>query len=253
MQQPLWRDDLESAEASHPPGLQRSSSGRIRIAGARTLRNAEDMRHPPSIWTEPSNADYPLPVLRDAYVEHLAGRTRPASRATIHKYVYSLLNFERSLLLQGEPLVLASLTPFAIERWISDCRAGRITTRVHRHYGPRREDTIGLMLPALKAFSHKYVYRHLEMSTGDLLERVERYTPAPPVKEGLSTDQLEVVSAVTGMPAMRTCATGHDRLLRCQRAALPGGLAPGHRSRGPLLGVGQDGRQGQPRADRPPR
>jgi integrase/recombinase XerD len=196
MQQSLWHElgDAEPRVEARPPGRQRSASGRIRAAGAaaRTLRNAEDMRHPPSIWTEPSNTDYPLPVLRDAYAEHLAGRTRPASPATIRKYTYSLLSFGRSLLLHDEPLVLGSLTPFAVERWIADCRAGRIPTKVRRQYGPRREDTIGSMLAALKAFSHKYIYGHLGMCNRDLLERVERYEPTPPMKEGLSADQLEL-------------------------------------------------------------
>ncbi len=44
------------------------------------------MKHPPEMWTEPANADYPLPVLWDTYAEHLAGRTKPASPDTIRKY-----------------------------------------------------------------------------------------------------------------------------------------------------------------------
>ena len=86
--------------------------------------------------------------------------------------------------------MLSSLTPFAVERWIADCRAGSIQTNDRRQHGPRREDTIGSMLAALKAFSHKYVFRHLEMTHRDLLERVERYEPTPPVKQGLSAEEI---------------------------------------------------------------
>jgi site-specific recombinase XerD len=99
----------------------------------------------------------------------------------------------RPLELHGEPDVLSSLTPFAVERWIADCRAGSIQTNDRRQHGPRREYTIGSMLAALKAFSHKYVFRHLEVTHRDLLERVERYEPAPPVKQGLSAEELERV------------------------------------------------------------
>jgi site-specific recombinase XerD len=158
---------------------------------ARTTRTQEDMRHPPNIWTEPTNADYPLKVLWDTYAQHLAGRSKPASPSTIRKYQFTLLNFQRSLELHGDPDVLSSLTPFAVERWIADCRAGSIHTNDRRQHGPRREDTIGSMLAALKAFSHKYVFRHLEMTHRDLLERVERYEPTPPVKQGLSAEELE--------------------------------------------------------------
>jgi site-specific recombinase XerD len=157
-----------------------------------TLRTQEDMRHPQHIWTEPSNGQYPLAVLWDMYAEHLAGRSKPASPATIRKYQFTLLSFQRSLEVHGEPVVLSSVTPFAVERWIADCRCGRIPTRDRRHHGPRREDTIGTMLAAMKAFTHKYVFRHLEMTQRDLLERVERYEPTPPVKQGLTSDQLEI-------------------------------------------------------------
>jgi site-specific recombinase XerD len=153
------------------------------------------VRHPPTIWTDPSNSSYPLLVLRNAYAEHLAGRGQPASPATIRKYKDAIVSFERSLELHGEAVVLENLTPFAVERWFADLRAGRLPSgRFGRKMSPpAKEDTIASLLAALKAFSRKYVYRHLEMSSRDLLERVERYSPIPPVKVGLNQDQIEQV------------------------------------------------------------
>jgi len=151
------------------------------------------MEHPETMWTEPANAQYPLPVLWDTYAEHLAGRTRPASPATIRKYKYTLIHFERSLELHGQPAVLASVTPVAVERWIGDCRKGLVPRFDGKEQGPIGEDTIASMLAALKAFTRKFVYRHLEMTRRDLLGRVERYNPTPPVKPGLDSDQLEAV------------------------------------------------------------
>jgi integrase/recombinase XerD len=177
-------------------GLGKQSSGPISDIGAvRTLRTQEDMRHPPHIWTDSSNATYPLPKLREAYSEHLAGRTQPASPPTIRKYNDAIQSFERSLELHGEAAVLENVTPFAVERWFVDLRAGRLpSARLGRATSPpAREDTIASLLAALKAFSRKYVYRHLEMSQRDLLERVERYSPSPPVKVGLNQDQIEQV------------------------------------------------------------
>src|SRR5437870_7089053 len=92
--------------------LRPQSSGYSSHAGAaRTLRNPEDMKHPPTIWTDPFNADYPLPELGDAYAEYLCGRTRPTSKGTVGTYIRGLLSFEKSLRLHGDPLVLASVTP----------------------------------------------------------------------------------------------------------------------------------------------
>ena len=91
-----------------------------------TQRDQEDMKHPDTMWVEPANAAYPLPVLWDTYADHLGGRTKPASPTTIRKYKYTLIHFQRSLELHGDPSILASVTPFAVERWIGDCRKGVI-------------------------------------------------------------------------------------------------------------------------------
>jgi site-specific recombinase XerD len=151
------------------------------------------MKHPDNVWTELSNSEYPLPVLLETYIRHLGGRTKPASPATIDKYKRTLNHFMKSLELNGDQAILANLTPFTIERYVGDCRAGRIPREDGMPTRRSTEDSIGSRLAALKAFTHKYVYRNLGMTTRDLLERVERYEPIPPVKDGLTKEQLNTI------------------------------------------------------------
>ncbi len=48
-------------------------------------------------------------------------------------------------------------------------------------------------LSVLKTFSRKYVYRHLELTHRDLLEKVERFEPAERTKPGLTGKQRQQV------------------------------------------------------------
>jgi site-specific recombinase XerD len=175
--------------------LRPSPTGSLTFDGARrTPRNQEDMRHPQSIWTELDNADYPLPELRAAYKTHLSSRSKPVAPGTIATYSRRLESFEASLSLVdhdtepqrlGDPLVLASVTIENVERWLTDMRRGRIGQ------GRHTEETIANSLSALKTFTRKYVYRHLDMSRRDLLDRVERFEPPVRVEERFSRDELE--------------------------------------------------------------
>ena len=155
----------------------------------------EDMQHPESVWTEPSNAQYPIGVLRETYRDHLSGRTKAASPATIRKYDYTLESLSRSLELHEQAPVLASITPFAVERWVADCRNGRLPRLDGRKQMKLGEDSIASNLASVKAFTRKFVWKHLQMTTRDLLERVERYDPDPPMKPGLNEAQLEQIIA----------------------------------------------------------
>lgn len=80
-------------------------------------------------------------------------------------------------LIGADRAVLASLTPGAVDRWVSDQRAASLV-----------EDVIASRLSALKVFSRKYVYQHLELTTGDLLRKVPRIIPPerpiPALSEG---------------------------------------------------------------------
>src|SRR5437868_4819762 len=90
-------------------------------AGAgRTLRPLEEMRNSRSVWVEPENAQLPIPDVRDWYMLYLASRSRPVTAGTRERYEFDLKSFEASLVLHNEPLVLDSLSPFNVERWLLD-------------------------------------------------------------------------------------------------------------------------------------
>lgn len=131
-----------------------------------TLKAREDMRHPPTAWTDPSYADEPLERLLGDYLAYLRGRARPVAPGTVDKYRKTLVSFVRSLRSHGDEPTLAALTPGAVNRWVTD----------QRRRG-RSEDGIANRLVALKVFSNKYLYRELELTTGDLLRKVPRITP----------------------------------------------------------------------------
>lgn len=131
-----------------------------------TLERKEDVQHPSRVWVDPSYANERLAQLSEYFVEYLKGRSKPAAPSTIEKYSYSLQTFVRSLERHGEPVTLASLTPFAVNRWIAEQRRSNLA-----------EDGIASRLASVKTFSRQYVYKHLELTTCDLLEKVARITP----------------------------------------------------------------------------
>src|SRR5688572_19459493 len=111
----------------------------------------EDMRHPSHVWTDPEFAKEPLGKLVDEYLRHLDGRSQPISPDTREKYRKSLLALMRSMERQQLPMMLESLTPAAVNWWIQEQRSQG-----------RAEDGIASRLSAVKVFSSKYVYKHLE-------------------------------------------------------------------------------------------
>lgn len=137
----------------------------------------EDMKHPSTVWSDPAFADESLHRLREEYLAYLKGRAEAASAGTIDKYGKTLLSFIRSLEKHDEPTTLASLTPGAVNRWVSEQRAAGLV-----------EDGIASRLSALKVFSRKYLYQHLELTTSDLLRKVPRIIPPerpiPALSEG---------------------------------------------------------------------
>ena len=104
----------------------------------------------------------------------------------------------RRLELHGQECVLASITPFAVESWIADCRNGRLPRLDGRRQMKLGEDSIGSNLASVKALTRKFIWKHLQMTTRDLLERVEGYDPDPPMKSGLNEEQLEQVIGCYG-------------------------------------------------------
>jgi hypothetical protein len=53
--------------------------------------------------------------------------------------------------------------------------------------------TISTRLQSPNTYGHKFIYRHLELTTRDVLAKVERFEPPERTKEGLTTAQLEQV------------------------------------------------------------
>lgn len=154
-----------------------------------TLKAREDMRHPPTAWTDPSYADEPLERLLGDYLAYLHGRARPVSPGTVDKYRKTLVSFIRSLRSHGDAPTLAALTPGAVNRWVTD----------QRRQG-RSEDGIASRLVALKVFSNKYLYRELELTTGDLLRKVPRITPPDRPAPVLTDEEREQVLACFDQP-----------------------------------------------------
>jgi site-specific recombinase XerD len=138
----------------------------IRRTGLTPIRSGEDVRHPLSVWTDPSYEGESLMRLRAEYGEYLRGRAEAASPETVSKYQKTLLSFVRSLERNGDPTTLGSLTPRAVNRWVTE----------QRKEG-KKEDGIGSRLSALKVFTKKYLHEHLELTRSDLLRKVPRITP----------------------------------------------------------------------------
>lgn len=90
----------------------------------------------------------------------------------------------------GEPAVLGSLTPAAVNRWISEQRS-----YVDEETGAkgRAEEGISTRLAAIKVFTNRYVYRHLDLTTVDLLARVERLRFEEKPLPRLTDDEMEAI------------------------------------------------------------
>lgn len=142
----------------------------------------EDMKHPDRVWAETNYQEEKLATLRAYYLEYLKGRARPASEGTIDKYGKTLLSFIRALDRFSDPTTLASLTPHNVNRWVREQREAGMA-----------EDGIASRLSALKAFSRKYVWKHLEITTTDLLEKVPRINPPLKAFPRLAPDEQEKI------------------------------------------------------------
>jgi integrase/recombinase XerD len=138
------------------------------------------VRHPDRIWADPTFASESLARLKEEWVRHLQGRAKATSPHTIQKYQYSVVHFIKSLIEHGEPTTLASLTPANVDTWVADQRERGMS-----------EDGIASRLTALKVFSNKYIYKHVEATVGDLLAKVERITPPEKPMPALTDEEQE--------------------------------------------------------------
>lgn len=142
----------------------------------------EDMRLPASVWADPSYAEVPLTELKSEWVEHLLGRARPTSPATIRKYEASLNGFIRFVIAKDQPATLGMLTPTNVDAWVRSQRDAA-----------KSEDGIASRLSALKVFSNRFVFRHLEATTTDLLAKVGRVVPPETPVSALTEEEQETL------------------------------------------------------------
>ncbi len=73
---------------------------RDRVAGAE--QEEPNVQHPPRVWSEPSYAEESLERRMSYYLDHLRGRSNPASPETVARYCAPLLSFIRFLDKAGE-------------------------------------------------------------------------------------------------------------------------------------------------------
>lgn len=138
--------------------------------------------HPDRVWSEPQHAQVSLEKLQRTYLEFCRNASPPKSPETITKYDKTLTSYLRSLARQGEPLVLASVTPETVRAWMQEQRAAGLS-----------EDGIASRLGALKIFTNKYVYKELDLTTCDLLRKVARFTPPERPPEVLTEEEIRRV------------------------------------------------------------
>jgi hypothetical protein len=168
----------------------------------------EEMRHPLTTWTDPSYAEESLEGLREAYLDYLRGRAKPASSDTVSKYNKVLQSFTRSLVQNGDFPVLGSVTPAAVNRWVNERRARGLS-----------EEGISTHLVALKVFTSKYVYKELELTTADLLRKVSRITAPERPAEVLTAEERERVLACFNQPTYED--TRNVALVACYMVLIP--------------------------------
>ncbi|MCC6177444.1 MAG: tyrosine-type recombinase/integrase [Chloroflexi bacterium] len=148
-----------------------------------------EVKHPAHTWVDPSFAQESLSQLIAEYMDHLSGRSQPVSQHTIDKYRKALLSMTRSLERQTLPLILESVTPQAINTWIQE----------QRKMG-RAEDGIASRLGAVKVFTNRFIYKHAELTTRDLLLKIPRIIPPEKPAQVLTEEEIETVLNCFDLP-----------------------------------------------------
>jgi integrase/recombinase XerD len=145
-------------------------------------RKEEDMRHPPRVWTDIAFEQESLPRLQQEFKRHNVNGTRKLSRSSVRKYEQTLTDFIRSLERHGIPTLLGELTPDNVAIWQRD--------QEQRGNSPH---SIAGRIYALKVFSNKFVFKTLELTTVDLLRKVERPSPKLTEPEVLDGDEHQLL------------------------------------------------------------
>ena len=183
-----------SSEASENRKLE-ASCGLIATVGAARTSREDEVRNrvDPNIWDLPQFAFIPYDQLVSDYLAWLSTRTErggPASSATIKAARDTLGSFRKALVAEDQPLVASSISARSYDCWVKHLLAADLpyaqirlkNGRLIDHpRASRRESAakIAQHTGALKAFSNLYVYKVMEYTRSDLLQRVEPYRPKP--------------------------------------------------------------------------
>jgi site-specific recombinase XerD len=170
-----------------------------------TKEAKEDMRLPPNTWTDSTYADDSLEDWRQAYLDDLRGRAKPVSPQTVRKYNQVLQSFMSSLKTHGDPIVLGSLTPDNVRRWVKERREGGLS-----------EEGNGTHLIALKVFTRKFLFQEREVTTVDILRKVPRIAPPEKPAQVLTDEERERVLSCFDQPTYED--TRNVALVACYMA-----------------------------------
>jgi site-specific recombinase XerD len=149
----------------------------------------------PNIWDRPQFASIPYDQLVSDYLVWLSTRTErggPASPASITAARHTLGSFRKALVANGEPLLASSISARNYDGWVKHLLAADLPYTPIRLKNGRSMDhprasrrqpmsaaKIAQHTGALKAFTNLYLYKVMEYTRSDLLQRVEPYRPKP--------------------------------------------------------------------------
>ena len=123
------------------------------------------MYHPDKFFVEPEYAELPLRELAQAFDRWQRAKARPVKAPSRRKYQYSLDALFRHMEQDDKPLVLRYLHPAQVEAWMADYRARG-----------KSEAGLASALSSLKVFAHGFVFKQRELTVGDPLRKVSRFT-----------------------------------------------------------------------------
>ncbi|MDQ3811856.1 MAG: hypothetical protein M3336_16360, partial [Chloroflexota bacterium] len=177
----------------------------------------------PNVWDLPQFASIPYDQLASEYLGWLGTRTErggPASLAAIKAARHTLDSFRKALVADGEPLVASSISARNYDGWVKHLQAadlpytpiklknGRLMDhpRASRRQ-PMSAAKIAQHTGTLKAFSNLYLYKVMEYTRSDLLQRVEPYRPKPDQHRDASRNREVKEFSAAEVDAIMSC---HD-------------------------------------------
>ena len=175
------------------------------------------MYHPDKFFTEPEYAELPLRELAQAFDRWQRAKARPVKAPSRRKYQYSLDALFRSMEATGQPLTLRYLHPAQVEAWMADYRARG-----------KSEAGLSSALSSIKVFARGFVYTQRELTVGDPLRKVSRFTApeiAVPVFEADEIEQIlssfpETFEGIRNRAFVAVLAATGLRLRECREIVL---------------------------------